>query len=103
MQIKFLLVVLGVSYLIHLSVNYYYQNSEIKEFSYAALIVNMNKYTDNKLFIKQVNNALADNYISGDEYKAIVERFLDKHDVYVGAKMNKDHSNAKQELILAVK
>ncbi len=100
---KYLLLGLCLTYALHLSVNYYRQNSEIKGFSYAALMVNIDKYPNDKAFINQINNALSDNSISGNEHKAIVERLLDKHGVYVGAKMDRDHSKAKKELILVLK
>lgn len=96
---KHLLIGLGLTYLIHLSFNYYSLNSEIEDFSYAALKDNIAKYPNDKTFVSEVHHALSDNKIVGHEHKAIFERLLKINGVYFGAKMDSDHSNAKEELI----
>ncbi|MCU7800299.1 MAG: hypothetical protein KZQ70_09180 [gamma proteobacterium symbiont of Lucinoma myriamae] len=95
---------LCLTYLMHISLNYYNQVTEIKDFSYAALRDNIDRYPDDEFFIGQVSSALlSDDEIVGSEYKAIFDRLIEKNGVYTSAKTGAEHSNAKQELIDKIK
>jgi hypothetical protein len=51
---------LGLTYVIHHAFQYYNLNSEIQDFSYAALRDSIERYPDDKELLNQISESLSD-------------------------------------------
>lgn len=81
---------------------YYLMQTEIENYSYAALRDNVERYPQDEILRKQIVEALIDGEIVGAEHKGMLDRLLDINHIYHGAKIDADHSNAKIELIAMI-
>jgi len=84
---------------LHFGYREYSLQSEIEDFSYAALIVNMERQTDDKQFLCSIKMAIEDKKITGSEFVKLTRSVLDSHGVFIGATIGSDHSGAKQQLL----
>ncbi|NQZ49682.1 MAG: hypothetical protein HRT95_05685 [Moritella sp.] len=98
-QLLLLACILGISYFSLEAYKLYLGKLEIEDFTYAALVIYIEK---NELpnLREKLNEALAgDSMITRNEFKPVSQYIMQMQSMYVGAPMDSDHSESKIELI----
>jgi len=85
-------------FIVHNGSKLYANKSEVEDFSYANLLVNIKEYPNDEGLIQKITLALTDGDIVGEEHRDIVQYVTSNHTFYHGSELGIDHEGSKHQL-----
>lgn len=94
-----LVVALLSPFMFHEGYKFYIFNTEAHPSSYETILLNLEKYPDDKLLHSSIANAVSDGVLVGKEYHAFMDLVLERHGYFIAANLNSETQNAKSRIM----